>query len=162
MPNWVNNTLIIKGHARTVGKVETLLKNGEQALVLNNLLPCPEGLLNDDWQTNQEIHDANVAKYGVGGWYDWRVKYWGTKWDVADASFAKSKGEISYGFDTAWSPPCEWVAALSKRFPSLTITLEYHEEADLYPSAICTYEDGRQSNYKVIPNINLEEDEDED
>ena len=165
MPNWTTNTLIIKGHARTLAKVEMLLKSkteADQPLCLNNLLPCPEELLKDDWQNNAEVSAANVKKYGSSGWYDWRVANWGTKWEVGDASFTKKQGELGYGFDTAWAPPNEWVVALSERFPSLTITLEYHEEGGMFPSAIETYKGGEKIGYEEIPNINLQDEEEEE
>lgn len=163
MPNWTSNSITINGHARTVGKVEVLLKSktDDEPLCLNNLIPCPEELLKDDWQSDKAVAAANVAKYGYEGWYDWRIAKWGTKWEVSQVQFSKTKGEISYGFDSAWAPITEWVIALSKRFPSLTITHEYHEEAGLFPSAIETYKGGELVGREEIENVNLVDESDE-
>jgi hypothetical protein len=164
MPNWTDNSLTIKGHARTLAKVETLLKSktDSEPLVLNNLLPCPEELLNDDWQNDKSIAAANTKKFGYEGWYDWRVAKWGTKWEASDVRFIKRAGELIYDFQSAWSPITEWVVAFSKRFPSLTITHEYHEEAGMYPSAIETYKGGELISREEIPNTNISEEEDEE
>jgi len=73
-------------------------------------------------------------------WYNWNVRNWGTKWDVAvsaddeypDTYMEKSpNGEnlvVYYNLHTAWSPPFPAMAELSKQYPSLLFTLSYEEE----------------------------------
>jgi hypothetical protein len=70
-------------------------------------------------------------------WYDWNVRNWGTKWDVAvhqDEEYpeteltSESETSLGYRFNTAWSPPIEAIVALSKQYPNLEFTLSFEEE----------------------------------
>jgi hypothetical protein len=70
-------------------------------------------------------------------WYDWNVRNWGTKWDVAvhqDEEYpeteltSESETSLGYRFNTAWSPPTEAIVALSKQYPNLEFTLSFEEE----------------------------------
>jgi hypothetical protein len=70
-------------------------------------------------------------------WYDWNVRNWGTKWDVAVGDDDKypetsltdeSKTSLGYRFNTAWSPPSEAIAKLSEQYPDLVFTLSFEEE----------------------------------
>ena len=57
-------------------------------------------------------------------WYDWNIKNWGTKWGSFNGSmeFDKKYGdEVSYKFDTAWSPPAPILKALQDKFPDISI-----------------------------------------
>lgn len=74
-------------------------------------------------------------------WYNWNIRNWGTKWDVAVHDEEEhpdtymegptENGEnlvVYYNFNTAWSPPMEAIATLSSKYPSLLFTLSYEEE----------------------------------
>jgi len=74
-------------------------------------------------------------------WYDWNVRNWGTKWDVAvshDDEYPdteeleyESKGEdnwVVYKFNTAWSPPVPAIIKLSSLVPNCVVTLDFEEE----------------------------------
>ena len=73
-------------------------------------------------------------------WYNWNVRNWGTKWDVAvsaDDNYPDTYLETSpngenlvayYNLHTAWSPPMPAIAKLSEQYPSLLFTLSYEEE----------------------------------
>jgi hypothetical protein len=37
---------------------------------------------NPDLRATAERWKANLEKYGAGGWYDWSIEYWGTKWNA--------------------------------------------------------------------------------
>jgi hypothetical protein len=81
-------------------------------------------------------------------WYTWRLENWGTKWDASfsgpfmalaagpAADVAKSEasegvilapGLAIYRFDTAWSPPMQWLARAAEACRTLTFTLRYGE-----------------------------------
>lgn len=49
----------------------------------------------------------NYLKYGDAGWYDWRRKHWGTKWNACDPS--------EWEFQTAWCAPVAWLEKLAKK-----------------------------------------------
>lgn len=84
---------------------------------------------------NQPLEEALMFK--GNHWYDWNVRNWGTKWDVAIHDEDKypdtelqDEGEdfLSYRFNTAWSPPTEAIVKLSNQYPDLVFTLTYQEE----------------------------------
>jgi hypothetical protein len=81
------------------------------------------------------------APYSPDNWYDWNVRNWGTKWDVAvspDEAFPDTRMEdyevsgdfasVMYHFQTAWSPPIEALQELSKQYPDVCFTYRYEEE----------------------------------
>lgn len=157
MPNWVFNKITVKGRVQTLQRLATLLKSDESVFDFNKVIPCPEELMKDDWQNDKAKAAENVRNYGYEGWYDWRVAKWGTKWNTDSSARVVSGGmhaTLIYDFDTAWSPPTELVEEIARRFPSLTIQHEYHEEAGMYPSCIRTYKGGEVSE-EEIENINL-------
>ena len=49
----------------------------------------------------------NYLKYGETGWYDWRKRHWGTKWNACDCS--------GWEFQTAWCAPGAWLETLAKK-----------------------------------------------
>jgi hypothetical protein len=86
------------------------------------------------WNNTQELAKTDNS------WYNWNVRNWGTKWDVAvqagnehpDTYMEESdNGEnkvVYYNMHTAWSPPFPAIAKLSEQYPSLLFTLSYEEE----------------------------------
>ena len=73
-----------------------------------------------------------------GDWYNWNVRNWGTKWDVAvrdseeysDTRIEETDDEntLLYYFQTAWSPVPEIFEILTQQYPTLTFQYEYEEE----------------------------------
>jgi hypothetical protein len=70
-------------------------------------------------------------------WYNWNVRNWGSKWDVAvqdGTEFASTTlevnddGSLMYRFETAWSPIEKVIVALSEMYPNLEFDYEYEEE----------------------------------
>jgi len=53
-------------------------------------------------------------KYDGGGWYDWRIENWGTKWNSCSSWYELEKEELTIGFDSAWSPPENWFRAMGE------------------------------------------------
>ena len=113
MPNWCNNKLTIEDCSPELAAY--LQENG---LSFDKIKPTPPEMLDDE----------------NGSWYGWRVNNWGTKWDLseqeqretADWLLSDSAG-FTACFDTAWSPPCQAIAALSAMFPSDKFILHYLE-----------------------------------
>lgn len=78
------------------------------------------------------IHEQLKVSSHPDWWYNWNVANWGTKWNCAEVWHDRDddkpvEGKTSYNFDTAWSPAEPVVAALAKKFPTLTITHRYCE-----------------------------------
>jgi hypothetical protein len=95
----------------------------QNSFSFENFLPTPPDLLNG------------------GGWYDWRVANWGTKWDldqsqVAVAPIGKNYDPTYYpyefcwsvSFQTAWSPALGLFQKVSEQHPDILIEYKYIEE----------------------------------
>lgn len=94
-----------------------------------------------------------------GGQRGWVVSHWGTKWDASfggplgalgteEADVAKSvamqgvliaPGMARYDFDTAWSPPVEWLLAVGPMEPELTLTLRYGEPGNDFAGEVAVH-----------------------
>lgn len=73
-------------------------------------------------------------------WYNWNIRNWGVKWDVAVSSNEThpnttvedtANGEnhvVHYNFETAWGRPMPALIKLSEQYPDLLMTLSYEEE----------------------------------
>jgi hypothetical protein len=148
MPNWVYNGLTIEGKPESV---KALIKQLNQ----------PFKMVHDHWnmETMQQekklttypnpvfafwniIKPTDMEAYWAepANWYDWNIRNWGTKWDVAvaeneqytDTSMEDSpNGEnhvVHYNFNTAWSRPLPALFKLSEQYPELLFTHSYQEE----------------------------------
>ena len=161
MPNWVYNTLTIEGSPSSVQKLKEQvsapftrehdqwnMETGKMELkeytysnpVFSfwNIIK-PTDLATYALQKDHKADDSSL--FGGNNWYDWNVRNWGTKWDVAVADGDEysntqitdegANGEnyvIVYRFDTAWSPANEVIAKLSEQYPTLLFTNSYEEE----------------------------------
>ncbi len=117
MPNWCENRLWVYGYGKDATKqaLEFLEKSKDEhsELVFNKLVPL----------------DPN----DINAWdYDTAVDMWGTKWNPCDAVMVDKvlEGEyvaLEYSFLTAWAPPLNWLAAVSRKFPALLFLAAYFE-----------------------------------
>ena len=61
-------------------------------------------------------------------WWDWRVQNWGTKWEPMDPNIEQGNPEhVQITFDSAWSPPIEWLHKVHLDYPNLQFHLEFEE-----------------------------------
>jgi len=88
-------------------------------------------------QSDRGKSTAEILSFSGNNWYDWNVRNWGTKWDVAirhgeeypDTELVEEdETSLAYRFNTAWSPPTEAITKLSQMYPDLDIELSYEEE----------------------------------
>lgn len=71
----------------------------------------------------------NLSKYGSATWYEWRIARWGTKWDAYEQEVEdETDTMVRLTFWTAWSTPSEVMQALSAKFPTLEISVDYADE----------------------------------
>ena len=126
MPNYCNNTLEVNGSYNDLNrfwnKNKFLSENEENNsfLSFNKSHPLPQ-------------HKENEQDE----WYNWRLKNWGTKWDACECSISeditieenlpKKCKTFFYYFDTAWTPPVEWMNKVSTLFPKIQFTITYEE-----------------------------------
>ena len=77
------------------------------------MVPVPDGVL--------------AAGYEAAG-YDWERENWGCKWGAQNPTIVDQwEGHVEFEFDTAWSPPMEFLETVAKRLPGLLMILEYEE-----------------------------------
>jgi hypothetical protein len=162
MPNWVYNGLTIEGSPDSVKKlmeqmnspfvrvhdqwnVKTQQMEKQQVTYPNpvfafwNIIkPTDMEAYDGPQPKNENIEEA--MKFKSDHWYDWNVRNWGTKWDVAVSSLETNpdtymedtvNGEnhvVYYNFETAWSRPMTALCTLSEQYPDLLFTLSYEEE----------------------------------
>jgi len=86
--------------------------------------------------STKEIY-GTISKFTSTGntddrWYDWRLKYWDTKWDCYDLEI--DDDDLPHGFEvtfnTAWSPPEGICRAMRKQYPDIDISWFYDEPGE--------------------------------
>ncbi len=137
MPNWCYNKLVVKSNGdlnefrrfmKQGRRIETYDGEQENVWRISNYLPTPEGLLSKNISESEKKNLKNTL--GFDNWYDWRLFYWGTKWDCDNNGFDTYTDENSIfetDFDSAWGPPSEFLINVSIMYPSLSFQLEYLE-----------------------------------
>ena len=134
MPNWCNNTVSI-AH-QDPEKLRALVAAVNEGKFCDHVIPVPEDLkitagylgADDNPEQIELVRKtmANVEKYGVGNWYDFCVARWGTKWDVdAYDTVEFDPAGVTFGFDSAWSPPIGIYEALVEQ--GFSVTAFYYE-----------------------------------
>ena len=92
MPNWCSNSLKITATTDNNRKLLDELEkqfDSMKPVIFDMIKPTPLDLLEGQ------------------GWYDWRIKNWGTKWDATIISATRKKNVATLYFETAWAPPIE-------------------------------------------------------
>jgi hypothetical protein len=112
MPNWCENKLQVTGFEN--GKETQAFferHKGEGDLSFEKAAPYPQG----------------------SGWdYDWCCENWGTKWDADGAQAYVGERDLTYHFETAWSPPLQWLKTVAAQYPKLRFTLRYDESSEAF------------------------------
>lgn len=155
MPNWCTNSVTIS-HAEPEA-LERLAAAVREGKFLNFAIPVPEelnivagrvGADDNPDQIDLERREAeNLKKYGAKNWYDFCVSRWGTKWEVEayeGQSVEVSEGVVSFGFDSAWSPPCGVYEELVEQ--GYSVTAYYYEPGMGYCGR---WEDGDDDYYDL-------------
>ena len=164
MPNWVYNGLTIEGKPESVKSlieqmnkpfiysitaVGDLSYDVKQTKYINpifsfhNIYSYRDAGITDEVYHGQPPHSSDLStfmKFDTNDWYNFNVREWGTKWDVAvaednlypDTTIEEAEnGEnyvVHYNFNTAWSRPMPALIKLSSQYPNLLFTLSYEEE----------------------------------
>jgi hypothetical protein len=100
MPNWCSNSLKLTAttdsNRKLLDELEKQFNSSDKAVIFDMIKPTPLHLLEGN------------------GWYDWRIKNWGTKWDATILSATRKKNIATLYFETAWAPPIEIYKALEE------------------------------------------------
>jgi hypothetical protein len=163
MPNWCYNSLTIEGSEELIADVKRILNrpfkqthdswnasSGKMELsdtiysnpvfAFHNIYNhIQDGVSDEEYlkQSDFAKSTAEVLSFSGNNWYDWNVRNWGTKWDVAVRDNEEypeteltdeSETLLIYRFNTAWSPPTEAITKLSLQYPDLDFELSFEEE----------------------------------
>ena len=144
MPNWCFNRLRVYAHdaEESEKQLKKFIKENINEEELGDTLsfqgsaPRPKDLdITAGSRTEKEEAQAkiNKEKYGYEDWYEWSINEWGTKWDACSSNVDdQDDNEISISFETAWSPPLEWMQKASAKYPLLTFENYVEEESDAF------------------------------
>lgn len=124
MPNWCTNHLKVTGPAQDVEAfMETVRGSNHRGepIKLRFASTVPAARVD-------RAHDPTGFMQ-----VDLQVAAWGTKWDLErDEEIVlagdPADGEVTYRFDTAWSPPAAWLIATATKFPALAFQVLWCEE----------------------------------
>ena len=160
MPNWTYNSLMITGSKEDISAIKSQLNTPFQrqhdqwnmetkqmeltdTMYSNPVFAFWNIIKPTDMETYQlqkdPNHDDSIIDFKGNNWYDWNVRNWGTKWDVAvrdGEEYPETEllveedwsDRLGYRFNTAWSPPISAIEELSRQYPECEITLSYEEE----------------------------------
>lgn len=103
---------------------KSIIKNeeGDDIFTFNGAVPMPDDIFRGNLGQDER------EKYGDKNWYDWGVAHWGTKWDAYESEIKVTDrvgGYAVFKFQTAWSPPEEYLINASKAYPKLEFDLGY-------------------------------------
>lgn len=143
MPNWCSNRLKIYGSKKDLHKFIKDGRGKEDVIYLTSYIPMPRTFKCDTTNHPEKFPKQvkyQMKKYGCVGWYDWGIKYLGTKWD-AELSFLDDRGfiwgnlddikednTITFLIETAWSPPIEWLKKVQEKYPNLKFHMYFLDE----------------------------------
>jgi len=151
MPNWVYNGLTIEGSPESVDKLIAQMNQ-------------PFALMTDDWDMKKQeyvdkevtysepvfafwniVKPDNIVEYNKerenqNYWYEFNIREWGVKWDVAvhdgdedpdtymECANNGENGVVYYNFQTPWGVADQALLKLSAQYPDLLFNLNFEEE----------------------------------
>ena len=141
MPNWTYNRVRVRGDDSE--KIQEVKKLFEGENPFHALIPEPDWKvipLTEEYAKPYSFSDPrgeigelpvqpdpntkgwDCPKFASTGrqddrWYDWRNRYWGTKWPACDIEITQDDEDfLEVTFNTAWSPPEPIVRALRSKY----------------------------------------------
>lgn len=77
----------------------------EWSIDFNKIIPEPDDEVScpDEFKMNKDSHVEKLPDKPWFNWYDWHIKYWGTKWNAYDCYTKIGKSYIMFIFSTAWA-----------------------------------------------------------
>ena len=126
MPNWCRNKLTVRGPAADVQRFK-------EKAVGHSAWSNPEEIHNEppavlNFHSLVPIPDDILAAGDEPAGYAWERENWGCKWGAVNSTILDEwAGHVEYQFDTAWSPPVEFLETVAKNWSNLFFILEYEE-----------------------------------
>ena len=133
MPNWVINQIYIRSKKPSLRDLVKEIVDSSDQIDFNKVIPMPDemqmegNIPHEPSPELQKLWDARTKKYGAGNWYDWSIKYWGTKWNASEGYFDDEANRLV--FNTAWDEPKGVLQKLADRW-GVTLGNRYHDEYD--------------------------------
>lgn len=141
MPNWVYNSITIKGDtdelqkfSEHIAKKPKYASDNQGAFSFHSFITLPDEVDPDEYHGINGWKDGEKLGESEYNWYNWNTGNWLTKWDACDAdshvitNAVSRPVSISLTFSTAWSPPDPVFQAMSEQFPALTFEVHWEEE----------------------------------
>ena len=137
MPNWCNNSVSITHNDPE--KLRDLVEAVNTNKFLNYAVPVPQALFEtvagsvseDERDAHEAQKKRNLELYGAKDWYDFCTTRWGTKWEVDLYSKVEfDPAGVTFGFDSAWSPPTGAYQALVEQ--GFSVCAFYYEPGMAY------------------------------
>lgn len=130
MPNWVSNSVSVRGSTEDLAKFRELAKGkGSPTGIENGKLIYDKGTgALSFWNF---IEPEDKEHYFTGdNWYNWNVENWGTKWDASDSAVSSvdTPEGLFYTFETPWGIPEPVFRAMVSQFPQLHFEFWSEEE----------------------------------
>ena len=125
MPNWCANFVQIT-HPDS-DRIQALAEAAREGRFCEHIIPTPAELREHSAPEYDEARAEEFrTKYGYTDWYSFCVARWGTKWDVDPYDNVEVQPHyMSFGFDSAWSPPIGIYEALLA--DGFTVDAMYYE-----------------------------------
>ena len=95
---------------------------------------------------------ALMAEYGASNWYDWAINNWGTKWDCDSRDtgiYILNETTLQVYFDSAWSPPIQWLVKVVNDYPNINFKLSFTEESEAFCGYVFTTEKDEDGNREL-------------
>ena len=141
MPNWCSNSLKLTAatdsNRKLLDELEKQFDSSDKAVIFDMIKPTPLHLLDGQ------------------GWYDWRIKNWGTKWDATLLQATRKKDTVTLHFETAWAPPIEIYKVLEEE--GFKVEATYVEQGMSYAGHYKKGKDFSESSPKFLQNLYDEE-----
>lgn len=142
MPEKIKNTISPSSSARD-RKWMNVEKSDIRDSNISDILGEESGVVLIPVENNTEEKCRQlVAEFGADNWYDWNIKNFGTKWDASATEFDCDEGHFNVWFDTAWSPPGQFLEKAQLMYPQLDFELVYDLEGSNDCGRFSTYRDG--------------------
>ena len=128
MPNWCENRLVVASEDKKgMKKFLSLLGVSEDWMDSDRHRPDKvENLLSVFYPMPKEL-EGTKSPSSSPNWYSWCIDNWGTKWDVTAYVDDLDTEYLVLTFESAWSPPVQWLEKVAKDYPTLDFILRYDE-----------------------------------
>ena len=133
MPNHCDQQVHIHGPVALVKEIYQHLTAAEP-IFCEFIVPMPDNIFRGNLGDEER---KKCLEEGIPNWYDWCLKNWDTKWDVADVQITDpikiefgGKAHFTFNCWTAWSPPIPVWAKLHSM--GVSVDADYQDEGGMF------------------------------